>query len=339
MLPCKEKKNVLNEFLDNHKPNGKSYSMKSRQEFIKTFSMITEWFDTDNFIELTLNKYNDIIKKILDKYTNENTRRNHWGRVNTFCKYHGIAYEETDAAVGGKEVNLFNIVKIRSDVEKISDLKAKSFLKLLTNTSQKSVRRDWATVMISSRIEKDDVCKSVYHPDTGIFEFFELNKTGRSMTFQIEDDIRETLTMYIKSTVGKYLYSYNATDETDDTARIASYAQYLARITTKYLGKSITSTDFRKNMVIYNRNDIMESDLSPAEKLEKLVESARGKDHCVEVEAKYYTEKTDTSVKNVGVQTDKVNLDKDILIALINQGKSNDEINQFFNLFQMSLLI
>lgn len=297
-----------------------NYKESTKNEYQKTFKSLAKTFNTDDFKTLFTENYPKVIRTLQEKYPN-NT--NYWSKVNTFCRYYDIPYQEIPLTNKKKHVETINIHNIRHLISKISDtddLKAKVFLSLLTNESQKSVRRDWANVMIKERCSKDELDKADAVYSNGVFEFVLLNKTYRSLTFTVKEDLQDLIHKYLDTIPdSKYLYTYTSKSQHSNKARTSSYTQYLQRITAKYLGKQMTTNDFRKAMVQGDIKDIMNSDKSEIEKLQLAVESAKGKDHNIETELGYYTNAIDNTKRNASTQTESFTT-ADSVLALVHMG-------------------
>ena len=307
----------MQEFLEVY---GKEHDYKesTKNEYQKTFKSLARIFGTDDFKTLFTEHYPRVVDTLKRTYP---TNTNYWGKVNTFCKYYDIPYQEIPLSNRKKHVETKNIHNMRHLVSKIqNDLKAKVFLSLLTNESQKSVRRDWATVMLSENCSETEIDNADAVYSDGVFEFKVLNKTYRSLKFSVSQELRTLVDEYISTIpLSKYLYTYNSKSEQSDKARISSYTQYLQRITLKYLGKKMTTNDFRQAMVQGDIKDIMDSDKTAIEKLGLAVESAKGKDHTIETELGYYTNSVDNSRSNASTQTDPFTT-ADSILALIHLG-------------------
>jgi hypothetical protein len=327
-------------FVTEYIPKGKKeYSEKSKSEYIKMFKVLSKKFNTEDFITLFTEDYSGVLNTLKKDYSS-NT---YWSKINTFCKFYDIPV--TDIVVtSSKNVVKRDLEKIRENILGITDnIKAKVFLSLYTNKTGNAVRRDWATVMIKENCSEEDVkkSKSVYSYKTGTFEFRVLNKTQRTMSFEIEEPIQKLLKEYIE-TLGdyKYLYQYKASDESNDTARLDSFTQYLIRITTKYLGEKITTNDFRKALVNDDLQEIYNSGKSDTEKLKMISEAASKKDHSINTELSHYIQEASEHSANVSVKTECSNsymsqvLESDFsaeskvaILTLLNKYKHSQDTN------------
>ncbi len=310
---------------------GGPYKATTKNEYIKTFNSLSSLFKTNDFHTLFTNQYDFVIETLNKQYT---TNHAYWYKVNTYCKYYEIPFRDPPLKTGANESTPRNMYMMRQKIEKISDIRAKTFLSLFTNNTGDSVRRDWATVIIREHASEQQLidARAVYCIETGVFEFRTLNKSSRTLTFTIEDNIKHMIEHYIPTLDDKsYLYNYKTKGEYTDKNRTESFSQYISRITLTYLGEKMTMNDFRKALV---NEDHAKAESSGGNIAAILAEQARKKDHTLETEIKYYIErKGDKS--DASTQTDRNCNDKHIDIAykMIELGKTLDEIRDFLEMF------
>lgn len=304
------------------------YKERTKDEYRKTFRKITKTFNTEDFKNLFTDDYDNTISELCKIHPSNN---NHWYRINTFCKHYNIKYidppKTTSKTKVVQEFNIHNMRHIIKGIEKNKrNLQAIMFLSLLTNNCKVALRRDWGTVKIKEHCTDEQIeqSKSLYSVLTGEFQFTELNKTYRSLTFTVNDSLKDIISEYTKTIPdSQYLYVYKASSDSED-ARIDSFSHYISRISTTYLKRRMAMTDFRDAMVQGDTADTLNNpDLSPSEKIEELALNAIKKDHTQEAEAKYYLASHDSSRRNVYTQTDQVTssiTEKDSVFMLISLG-------------------
>jgi hypothetical protein len=272
--------------VNTYKPKGKEYSDTTKSDYTRAFRILADIFSTDDFVTLFTDRYEHVIAVLNERYKSNM----YWYKVNTFCKFYEIPYREVPLQPDNTfDIPVYDIAELRNKIAKIRDLKSKVILLLLANTTDHCVRRDWATVMVREYCNEDEIksARALYTVATGHFEFIELNKTGRSIDFVIEETTRELLVEYIEELEDKrYFYNYNTKEEPTESKRTNSFSHFITRITKKYLGKKMSVNDFRKAMELESATKWMNSDDPDA--LHQFAASAARKDHSIGTAVKYY---------------------------------------------------
>lgn len=283
--------NKVEHLISEYKPKGKEYSVATKRDYRNAFRILSGIFETGDFDKLFTERYDEVVSVLSKRYESNA----YWHKVNTYCKFYDIPYKEIPlpAPNDTSKIPVHDMDMIRTKVEKIRDLKAKVFLSLLANKLDYCVRRDWATVMIYEHCNESEIgkAKALYYMQSGKFEFLELNKTGRSLEFIIEDSTRKLLDEYISELKdARYLYNYNTKEEPNDERRTNSFAHYLTRITERYLGIKMTVNDFRKGMETESLDRARNSD-DPAA-LHKYITSVSKRDHSISTSLNFYVNET-----------------------------------------------
>jgi hypothetical protein len=276
----------LEVLLAEYKPKGKEYAENTKRDYRNAFRILAGVFETEDFDTLFKENYEHVITVLQERYGSNG----YWYKVNTYCKFYNIPYREIPLIENDRsKIPVYDMNKIRERISRIRELKPKVFLSLLANTIDYSVRRDWATVMITEYCTESEIesAKALYTMKTGKFKFIELNKTGRSLEFVIEDSTKELLDEYIPELKDpRYLYNYNTKEVPTDNKRTNSFSHFLDRITSKYLGKKMSVNDFRKGMETESVDKAIKSKDPNA--FHKFMDSVAKKDHSITTSLTYY---------------------------------------------------